>query len=425
MLDEATVRGRLSSIALHVGLGELETQRTITSGLTAGIASPRKLPDWHKPTPAVRLHQPTGATESPTTTTPESLIVRASEIVPRKVEWLWPGRIPLGKLTTFAGVGGLGKTFVLCDIAARVSSGGEWPDAPGIKIASGQVLFISGEDEPDDTLVPRLIEMGADLTKITFLADAAQDRFTLHDLQLLEAALDQTGEGVRFVAIDPPTAYLGGTDDHKNAELRQLLTPLKTLAARRRLSIVFNTHVNKPQGKVEAMMRVMGSVAWVNAVRAAHMVARDPEDRTKRLFVGMKLNVGKERKGLAYRLADGKDDLARVEWLGEVDTTADQAINNDKTKKKRSVIAAEWLAEKFACGVDELPSKAIFADKDAETTLSNDALREAKEAMGIKAHQKHDPEPGGGRNWWWYWPQEARDYAVNNTNQWLAAGCKL
>jgi hypothetical protein len=50
----------------------------------------------------------------------ESIIIRASQITPKKVEWLWRDRIPLGKLTTFAGVGGLGKTFVLCDIAARV-----------------------------------------------------------------------------------------------------------------------------------------------------------------------------------------------------------------------------------------------------------------------------------------------------------------
>ena len=245
--------------------------------------------------------------------------------------------------------------------------------------------------------------MGADLSRVVFLKTEVQDRFTLADLKTLDKALDQAGPGVRFVAIDPPTAYLGGVDDHKNAELRGLLSPLKSWAARRRVAIVFNTHVNKPQGsKVEAMMRVMGSVAWVNAVRAAHMFARDPEDHTRRLFVGMKLNIGKEQKGLCYRIADTAN-LARIEWLGEVDTTADEAINREK-RKKRGVVAAVWLGEIFK-DVDELKSDAIWKAKE-QTDLSRNALLEAKDDMGIKAKQVHDPE--GGMSWIWYWPQLAR-----------------
>ena len=52
---------------------------------------------------------------------------------------------------------------------ARVTKGMDWPDAAGECCTPGQVLFISGEDEADDTLVPRLIEMGADLDKVIFL----------------------------------------------------------------------------------------------------------------------------------------------------------------------------------------------------------------------------------------------------------------
>src|SRR5262249_53282377 len=157
-------------------------------------------------------------------------------VVPRKVEWLWPGRIPQGKLTTFAGTTGVGKTFVLCDIAARVSAALEWPHCGGRRAAQGQVLFMSGEDDPDDTLVPRLIECGADLTKICFLNTGAQDRFTLADLGTLDRALKQIGDGVRLVIVDPPTAFLGGVNDHKNAELRGLLSPLKSWAARNKVA---------------------------------------------------------------------------------------------------------------------------------------------------------------------------------------------
>ena len=41
----------------------------------------------------------------------------------RRYGWLWPGRVPLGKLTLLIGDPGLGKSFVTLDIAARVSRG--------------------------------------------------------------------------------------------------------------------------------------------------------------------------------------------------------------------------------------------------------------------------------------------------------------
>jgi AAA domain-containing protein len=392
MLDYGTAFNPLYFAARQVGLEDAEIQGTLPRALRDGAESPRVAPERN------------GVHAGPAIEPGTCIIVRASEVTPRKVEWLWPGRIPLGKMTTFAGIGGLGKTFVLCDIASRVSRGADWPD--GEKCEQGLVLFVSGEDDIEDTLVPRLIEAGADLSKVVFLKSEVQDVFTLADLSVLKMAIDQAGPSVRFVAIDPPTAYLGDVDDHKNAELRGLLSPLKTWAADNRLAMVFNTHVNKPQGtKVEAMMRVMGSVAWVNAVRAAHMFAKDPEDHTRRLMVGMKLNIGKERKGLAYRITD-TDTLARVEWLGEVDTTADEAVNRDRQARKRSVKAAEWLEELFS-NTDQLPSKEIWDRQKAETTISDNALKEAKDDMGFKARQLCDPD--GTRCWFWVWPPEARE----------------
>ncbi len=337
--------------------------------------------------------------------TTDPIIFRASGVTPRKVEWLMPGRIPLGKLTTFAGVGGLGKTFVLCDLTARITTGAEWPFSGGECAPQGQVLFISGEDEWDDTIVPRLMTMGADLDRVFFLKNEVQDQYFLSDVPTLDKALGQAGAGVRLVVIDPPTAFLGEVNDHRNAELRGLLSPLKTLAAKHRVAIVFNSHVNKPQGaKVEAMMRVMGSVAWVNAVRAAHMFARNPENRAERLFVPMKNNLGPELKGICYKIAV-KDELASIEWLGEVDTSADDAVNQAGSKKRR-VAAAEWLEEVFAQTI-EVPSKEIFDRARDETRLSVDALREAKDEMGIKAYQRSDGN--GTKTWYWLWSHEKRN----------------
>lgn len=333
-----------------------------------------------------------------------SLIVQANTIKPKVVEWLWPNRIPLGKLTTFAGVGGLGKTFCLLDIAARISRGSEWPHSGGEIATPGQTLFVSGEDDPDDTLVPRLEGMQADLSKIWFLRSEVADVFTLNDLVTLENAIQQAGAEVRFIAIDPPTCFLGGVDDHRNSELRGLLSPLKSFAAKHNVAIVFNTHLNKGGGQVDAMMRVMGSVAWVNAVRAAHLFARDPDDDSKRIFACMKNNLGPETKALAYciKVADQKP---MIEWLGEVDTTADDAVMHKSKSQKDS--AKDWLIDRFKEKL-EWNSKDLFETARhagiADKTLYR-ARDELKESGDLPPCRKAIM-PNGDTVWTWWVPAD-------------------
>lgn len=48
----------------------------------------------------------------------------------KRLYWLWPGRIPMGRLTLLVGDPGLGKTLLAADLAARVSANVPWPDDP-------------------------------------------------------------------------------------------------------------------------------------------------------------------------------------------------------------------------------------------------------------------------------------------------------
>lgn len=405
LLDEAEVIRQLSVVARGIGLGAdgdpREIERAIRNGLDAGKETPKRAPER----PAGKKAKAEQAAPPP----PEPgarLVVWAREITPKKVEFLWPGRIPIGKMTTFAGHGGLGKTFVICDIAARVTTGEEWPFSGGAYAEAGKALIISGEDDEDDTLVPRLIECGADLSKVAFLSPESHDNFTLAALDLLTRSLDKM-RGVRLVAIDPPTSYLGGVDDHKNAELRSLLTPLKRWASERRVAVILNNHVNKATGQnIDAASRVMGSVAWVNAVRAAHMFVRDPDDDDRVLFVPLKMNVARRPSGLAYaiRPTEADPDLARVEWLELVDQTADEAIGQ-KSKKSRGVVAVEWLAERFRIR-REWPSDELKRDAD-EAGISKNALW-SPEVSGLPIRKSRRVDAAGEVHWFWIaqegWP---------------------
>src|SRR5579859_777021 len=86
----------------------------------------------------------------------------ASQVTPRDVAWLWPGRLGLGKLAILEGDPNLGKSLVALDLCARLSTGRPFPDdRPGPGPAAA--IFLSGEDGDEDTVVPRLQSLGADL----------------------------------------------------------------------------------------------------------------------------------------------------------------------------------------------------------------------------------------------------------------------
>src|SRR6266542_294107 len=62
---------------------------------------------------------------------PGPLLRRLSDVVPQPVEWLWPQRFAVGKLSLIFGDPGKGKSFITLDMAARVSTGANWPDGSG------------------------------------------------------------------------------------------------------------------------------------------------------------------------------------------------------------------------------------------------------------------------------------------------------
>src|SRR5712692_4785507 len=62
---------------------------------------------------------------NPNPETPGQLL---SEVETQYINWLWPGRIPLGKITILDGDPGMGKSLLAIDLAARVSTGQPMPD---------------------------------------------------------------------------------------------------------------------------------------------------------------------------------------------------------------------------------------------------------------------------------------------------------
>ena len=64
---------------------------------------------------------------------------RASDLQPEKLVWVWPGRIPEGKLVLVGGPPGLGKSQLTAFTAATISNGGDWPCNEGATAAGSLI----------------------------------------------------------------------------------------------------------------------------------------------------------------------------------------------------------------------------------------------------------------------------------------------
>jgi putative DNA primase/helicase len=375
--------------------------------------------------PAIPEQQPTTENAPANDSASEFVTYRqASSIEAKPISWLWPGRIAKGKVSMIAGNPGLGKSQVTASMAAIVSTGGLWP-VDRVRAEQGSVVILSAEDDAADTIVPRLHASGADTTRVLIL-DAVREvnngktverGFNLRiDLSKLGAMLAGIGD-VALVVIDPVTAYLGDTDSHKNAEVRALLAPLSDLAAAHGVAVVCVSHLNKGNSN-DALMRVMGSLAFVAAARAAWIVAKDPENERRRLFLPAKNNIGNDLSGLAFSIESagidspaGMINTSAVAWETDaVSTSVNDVVGSQNDGDNRSAIseAKDFLAGLLADG--PLPAKQIKADASGAGFTWRTIHRAADR---LKVERRKEGMRGG-----WTWqlppkvPKDAEDATV-------------
>jgi AAA domain len=226
-------------------------------------------------------------------TPPELLSVRASDLDMCGVEWLWPGRFALGKIGLIAGLPDMGKGQIACFIAAAVTAEIPFPCDEG-NAPQGNVIWFNAEDDARDTIVPRLVAAGADLSRIHFVNgvrdDGGDKMFSLvTNLSLLRKKIEEIGSVV-LVVIDPVSAYLGvGKVDGRSAtDVRGVLSPLKDMAEELHIAVIGIAHFNKKDDIKSALLRVSDSIAYVAAARHVYAVLDDPEDKNSKLFVKAK-----------------------------------------------------------------------------------------------------------------------------------------
>lgn len=221
-----------------------------------------------------------------------ALKIRAmSDIEAKSVEWFVKPLIPFGFFTLCDGIEGLGKTFMMLDIATQYSLGLAMPIS-GEVLPVGNVLIMSEEDSPEYVLKPRLEKMGADITRI-FIID---EPFTMtpEGFAKLERAI--VDYQIKFVLIDPIMSYTGKANINNTADVRPITDRLNKIATAHGCVIVGIRHINKSKGYGESRSAGAHAVSWLQGSRSALIIGCDPEDKSRRAIGQHKSNIAAECK---------------------------------------------------------------------------------------------------------------------------------
>ena len=380
--------------------GISQTIKTIDSGLNSGISKPRE-PLADAPNIDISMMIENGieafkrnhTKSAPATSGKRSVtVLQGSAIQAQPVTWIWDGYLPSGKLTLLAGAGGTGKSTIAFNLAATITNAGTWPDGTRCGVA-GNVLIWSSEDDPADTIKPRLMAVGANENRYGVISGTTDEQGlrspfdAAYDLEELRLVVSRIG-GISLLIIDPIITAVTG-DMHKANDVRRSLQSIVDFAAEMNCAVLGITHFAKGTAGKNSAERVIGSQAFAALARMV-LVAAKEEESNRRVFTRAKSNNSCDTGGFSYTieaLTLPRGIIAtRVIW-GEALEGSSRSILSE-IEGESSDDSGNKLAQAKAFLLEMLkngpaPSKELFEHGRESQGITNGTMRRAGEALSI------------------------------------------
>jgi putative DNA primase/helicase len=342
-------------------------------------------------------------------------LVGLEDLKMEPVEWLWNGWLARGAIHLIAGAPEAGKTTIALALAAIKSSGSRWPD--GTRAEPGNILIWTGEDDPAQTIKPRLVQMGADAKKISIVKGARDESGRLRpflpstDLPGLAFAAKEVPGGVDMVIIDPIVSVIGGkVDNGNNAGHREKLQPLVDLGEELKCAVIGITHFTKGTAGKDPVERVTGSLAFGAVARVVLVATKNRDPEPERMLIMAKNNLAPNAGGFGYAIVGAplleRPDIvaSRIAWGDQFEGSARELLADAEDNGKRepkesnSTEAQSFLRAALATGERKQPE---LAEEGNKVGLSSDRLFRASKALGVV---KRKDGLGGG--WMWRLPED-------------------
>jgi len=344
-------------------------------------------------------------------------LVTLEDLKMEPIDWVWDGWLARGKIHLIAGAPEAGKTTISLAFAAINSSGSNWPD--GTTADAGNVLIWTGEDDPAQTVKPRLVQMGADVKKISIVKGARDEDGKLRqfnpstDLPGLALAAKEIPGGVDMLIIDPIVSVIGGkVDNGNNAGHREKLQPLVDFGEEMKCAVVGITHFTKGTIGKDPVERVTGSLAFGAVARVVLVATKNKGLDPERMLIMAKNNLAPNVGGFGYSivgaaLMERPDIIAsRIVWGQPLEGSARELLadaeDDGKGETKEGAEAAHRGAKSFlqsALAAGER-RQADVADEGAKSGFSSDRIFRASKALGVV--KRKDGFAGG---WLWRLPE--------------------
>ena len=306
------------------------------------------------------------------------------EITAMNVDWLWYPYLPQNKITFMAGEPGVGKSYVCMAIASLLSAGRPYPILNGREPSQpppARVLYLFAEDDPADTIRPRMEAMHADLSLITVANGAtnvAGVYFSLDHLDLLTEIIERLKPSL--VVFDPIESFMGACNPNAAEDVRPRLDHLAQLAERMKFAVLAIRHNRKATAE-NALHKAAGSIAWIAAGRSFLSCSPDPDHpntpyNTYGIVSHVKCNLVAKGPSLKYAIREGVFSFDGLSTL-----TADDLLASPK--RSRSTLAKTFLREALAHGPRR--SDELIKEAKEKHIAGRSNLFEAKKAIGIEA----------------------------------------
>ena len=313
-----------------------------------------------------------------------------SSVKEKDVKWFWYPYIPYGKITSIQGDPGDGKSIFVLRLAAVLTCGGELPD--GEKIAKpANVIYQCSEDDVNDTIKPRLLEAGADCSKVAFIEDQEMA------LSLLDERIEQAvkATNAKLVIFDPFQSFIPLDCDMQSAsKMRSVMRKISRIAEKYGCAVVMIGHLNKASSG-KKLYRGLGSIDITAIARSVLMITRDESNPEIRYMYPIKSSLAPEGRAISF-LMDRENGF---HWIGKCVLPQDekklcpsQTISKkEKAKEVLKIILSDGMVK----------SSDILTRME-ELGISARTVRTAQKELGVVARRKKNL-------WFWELPSSEEE----------------